>query len=252
MDRRARTARQAWLGYWNLMRRYHRYEVVGLEHLLGCRPALVVGYHGRPIAHDLCMLQALLAEREGRAPRAVMHASARKLPVARHLVEGMAFLTSDGPDMARAVARGDHVLVTPGGTREGCRSRRHRHRVDWGSRRGYLKLAARYGLPVVPAAAHGVDDTYIGLNDGYAWGKRLRMPGRMPLWLGLGPLGLWPGSPPFPVKITTFLGAPMFLDLAPNDPASLDRADARVRAAVQGLLDGGAEAVPRPAMGAAA
>ena len=251
MGWKANAARRAWLGYWNVMRQYHRYQVVGLDNLLRCRPALIVGYHGRPIAHDLCLLQAMLAAREGRHPRAIMHRAATSIPVFRHLVEGMDFLLDDGPEMAAAVANGDHIIVTPGGTREGCRSRRYRHQVDWGSRLGYLRLAARYRLPIVPTAAHGVDDTYIGLNDGYAWGKRLGAPAGLPLWLGIGPVGLWPISPPFPVSITTFVGAPMTVDAAPDDRDALSVAHSRVTAAVQRLLDDGARAVqppqPRPA-----
>jgi hypothetical protein len=240
---RAQVARRAWLGYWDLMARYHRYEVVGLHHLEGCRPALIVGYHGRPIARDLCMLQSVLHKRDGRFPRAVMHESAKELPVAKHLVEGMQFLSGEGPEMDAAVAAGEHVLVTPGGTREGCRSHRHHHRVEWGRRAGYLRLALRHRLPIIPAAAHGVDDTYFGLNDGYAWGKRVGMPGKMPLWFGVGPLGLWPVSPPFPVKLTTFLGAPMRFDVDPDDAQGVQRADHEVRAAVQRLLDLGAAGV---------
>lgn len=242
MDRSARAARDLWLNYWNAMRRYHRYEVYGLEHLAACRPAMLVAYRGRPIAHDLCMLQALLVEREGRFPRAVMHRAAKKLPVIRQLVEGMAFLVGDGTAMADAVANGDHIIVTPGGTKEGCRSVRHRYRVDWGHRMGYLRVAARYGLPVIPVAAHGVDDTYVGLNDGYSWGKRVGLPGGLPLWLGAGPFGLWPTSLPFPVKITTFIGPPLRLTLDVNDRDGLAAAHDRVQAVVQRLLDLGAEA----------
>lgn len=237
MNARAQTARRAWLSYWNTMRRYHRYRAVGLEHLDACRPALIVGYHGRPIARDLCMLQAMLAER-GRFPRAIMHEAAATLPVARELVEGMEFLTGTGAALDEAIAREDHIIVTPGGTREGCRSHRHRYRVDWGTRRGYVRLALERGLPIIPAAGHGVDDTYVGLNDGYRTGKRLGAPGRMPVWIGVGPLGLWPVSPPWPVRITTVLGAPLrFGDVDPNDPDVIDRVHQTVTEAVQALLD---------------
>jgi len=235
-------ARAAWFSYWNLMRRYHRFEVRGLEHLDRPRgSALIAGYHGRPIAHDLCMLLGVLKERGGRQSRPVVHATARELPVLRWLVEGVGFVTEDGEELAQAVARGDSILVTPGGTREGCRSSLQRYRVDWGERVGYLRLALKYKLPVVPAASSGVDDTYVGLNDGYTWGKRLKVPGRLPLWLGLGPLGLWPLSPPFPSRITLHLGEPIELEAeGPVNPADKDQLLAlhrRVTGAVQGLLD---------------
>ncbi len=235
-------ARTAWFSYWSLMRRYHRFEVRGLEHLERQRGAtLIAGYHGRPIAHDLCMLLSLLHERGGRQTRPVLHATARELPVLRWLVEGVGFVTEDGAELAQAVARGDSVIVTPGGTREGCRSSLKRYRVDWGERVGYLRLALKYKLPVVPAASSGVDDTYLGLNDGYTWGKRLKVPGRLPLWLGVGPVGLWPLSPPFPARITLYLGEPMDLEASgPVDPADREQLLAlhqRVTGAVQALLD---------------
>jgi 1-acyl-sn-glycerol-3-phosphate acyltransferase len=237
----AAAARAAWYAYWDAMRRWHRFEVRGLERIERAGPSLVVGYHGRPIAHDLCMLQALLRERRGPEPRPVIHATFDRTPVLRWLVEGVGFVTGDDASLAAAIDRGDPIIATPGGTREGCRSHAHRYRVAWGERTGYLKIALKYRLPIVPTAASGVDDTYVGLNDGYAWGKRLGVPGRLPVWIGLGPLGLWPLSPPFPVKIVQHIGEP--IDLArespidPTDRAALLALHRRVVDAVQSLLD---------------
>jgi 1-acyl-sn-glycerol-3-phosphate acyltransferase len=241
-------ARAAWFAYWDLMRRYHRFEVRGLEHVERSGPALLVGYHGRPIAHDLCMLQALLHERRRRSPgrgvpepRPVIHEAFDRVPVLRWLVEGVGFVTGDGEAMARTIARGDPIIVTPGGTREGCRSSRERYRVAWGDRVGYVRLALRYRLKIIPTAATGVDDTYFAVNDGYAWGKRLGLPAKLPAWLGVGPLGLWPLSPPFPMKITQHIGAPIDLDArGPVDPAdrgALLALHRQITGAVQALLD---------------
>lgn len=234
-------ARAAWFAYWDVMRAYHRFEVRGLPHLERAGACLLVGYHGRPIAHDLCMLQALLRRRGGPEPRPVIHGTFDAVPVLRWLVEGVGFVTGDDEGMAAAIRRGDPIIITPGGTREGCRSSRDRYRVEWGDRTGYVRLALKYRLPILPTAASGVDDTYLALNDGYETGKRLRVPGRLPLWLGLGPLGPWPLSPPFPVKIVQHIGAP--IDLAaegpidPSDRPALLACHRRVTGAVQALLD---------------
>ena len=77
---------------------------------------------------------------------------------------------------------------------EGTRSFRERYKVKWGDRRGYLKLALKYKIPIIPTGGTGVDDTYIGLNDGYAWGKRLGLPGNLPFWFAFG-VGPWPMCP---------------------------------------------------------
>ena len=232
---------RAYLAAWRGWRAYLRYEALGFEHLQG-GPALIVGYHGRPIAWDLCILQIEVYERLGYLPHGIIHGGVEANPTMKWISDSLGFLTGDGPALSAAVARGEHILVTPGGTREGCRSARHRYQVDWGQRTGYLKLALRLGLPVVPVAARGVDDLYVGLNDGEAWGKRVGMPARLPFWLGVGPLGLWPLSPPFPVKVRQRIGAPIDLSAEggdPADPEALARLHQRVVTAVQGLMEGG-------------
>ncbi len=235
-------ARALFFGYWNAARRYHRYEVVGLENLDAVGGAVIAAYHGRPVAYDFCMLQALLLEERGVLPRAIIHRVFRTWPVLRWLYEGAEFLDGDGPDLAAALQGGERVIITPGGVREGARSRHDRYRVEWGGRLGYLRVALKYGVPIVPAASSGVDDGYLAFNDGYRLGKRVGMPAGLPLWLGIGPLGPWPLSPPFPVKITTHLGAPIDLlsegPVDPEDREALLPLHRRVVAAVQALLDG--------------
>lgn len=237
----SRVARDLWFGYWSAMRRYHRFSVRGIERIRDAGPVLVVGYHGRPIAYDLCMLQALLLEETGRIPRAVIHRAFARTPVLRWLFEGGEFLSGEEDRIAQAVSDGASIIVTPGGTQEGCRSALHRYRVDWGGRLGYLRLAARHGLPILPAASSGIDDGYLGLNDGHLWGKRLGLPQGLPAWVGVGPLGIWPLSPPFPVRITLHLGEPIFpREISPADPDDKQAwlaSHALVQRRVQGLLD---------------
>ncbi len=251
LSRGARLARTAWITWWNAMRRYHRYEVVGAEHLSAARPALLAGYHGRPIAHDLCMLQMVEWERTGSIPRAFIHGAFEHNPALRAFIEGVGFLTGDEGQLRAALEAGDLLMVTPGGTREGCRSFRHRYEVDWGPRRGYLKLAIKHRLPIIPAASSGVDDMFVGLNDGDAWSRMLRVPHRMPAWIGVGPLGLWPLSPPFPVKVTQHIGTPITPHLEPgrrfDTPEALDTLHVEVTDAVQRLLDTARGRAPRSA-----
>jgi hypothetical protein len=230
-----------WLAYWGPIRRWHRYEPEGLEHLDGPGAKLIVGYHGRAFAHDLCMLTVTLHERLGYLPHAVFHGAANDNALLKYMVDGFGFVTGDGDAMEQVVARGEHVIVTPGGTREGCRSFRTRYKVDWGERVGYLRLAIKYGLPIVPVAASGVDDAYVGLNDGYALGKRLGAPARLPVWFALGAHGVWPFSLPFPVKIRQIIGEPIDPHaggrIDPGDRSALVALHRKVAGTVQGLLD---------------
>lgn len=232
-----------WLAYWRAAQCYHRYSVDGLEHLDGSRAVLIVGYHGRPFAYDVCMLTVALYDRLGYLPHGVIHRTVETIPPLHWFTDGLGFVTGDGPELAAAVARGEHLVVTPGGAREGCRSFRDRYRVCWGEHVGYLRTALKYDLPLVPVAAAGADGTYIGLNDSYPLGRRLGLPRDWaPLpWVGIGPLGLFPLSPPFPVRMHQLIGEPIELraagDVRIDDRESLLRAHRRVTRTVQELLD---------------
>ena len=235
---------RAWLGLFGAMRAYHRYDIVGLDRILSLTgPALLVGYHGRPIAYDLCMLGVTLHERLGYLPHGIVHGAVDQQPLMKWVADGLGFITADGPAASEVVRRGEHICVQPGGTREGCRSFRHRYEVAWGDRTGYLQMALRHRLPIVPIAASGIDDGYVGLNDGYALGKRLGAPGRLPLWLGIGLFGAFPFAPPLPVKITQRIGEPIDLEadgpVVSGDRGAVLRLHEKVKRAVQGLLDAG-------------
>jgi hypothetical protein len=232
---------RAWLGWWELMRRWHRFTLEGDEALPRDRAVLLVGYHGRPIAHDLCMMQNVLAERLGYLPHPIVHAAFEGDARSRRVMSDLGFVSGDGPALAALLARREHVIVTPGGTAEGCRSHRHRYEVNWGRRTGYIRLALRYGLDIFPVASDGADDAFIGLNDGYRLGKRLGVKEGVPVWFGLGLTGLWPLALPLPVRVRCRIGAPIRLaDLPVSDPADregLQRAHALVVGRVQSLLD---------------
>ena len=54
-----------------------------------------------------------------------------------------------------ALARGACVVVYPGGDREACRPWTQRNEVDFDGRTGFVRLALRCGVPVIPVVTHG-------------------------------------------------------------------------------------------------
>src|ERR1043165_465687 len=109
---------QLWLAFWRWRQLYHRYSVTGLEHLDGSGAALIVGYHGRPFAYDMCMLTVALYDRLGYLPHGIIHRGIDLVPGLRRVADALGFLTADDARFAAAVARGEHVVVTPGGADE--------------------------------------------------------------------------------------------------------------------------------------
>lgn len=240
-----RLAQKGWIDYWRMFQRYHRYSIEGMEHLDGGRAMLIAGYHGRPIALDMCMFTVAYYDRFGVLPHGVVHRGLESFPPLKAFTDALGFVTDDGPAIRAAVAAGEQIVVTPGGGQEGCRSYRQRYTVAWQGRLGYVRLAAKYALPIVPVAGSGSDHTYIGLNNAEEVGRRFGVPRRwaFALWVGIGPLGFYPFSPPFPVRIHQYVGAPIDPWRGRPQPnasdATLRRVHAQVVDAVQALLDRG-------------
>jgi 1-acyl-sn-glycerol-3-phosphate acyltransferase len=234
--------RETWLAAWRTAQRYHRYTVEGFEHLEGPGAALVVGYHGSPVAWDMCMLMVRVYDRLGYFPHGVVQRSVEGVRLLKWVTDELGGVTRDGPEITAAVLRGEHIFTTPGGTAEACRGLRDRYRVDWGHHVGSLRLALRHRIPIVPVAAAGTNDAYIGLNDARALGKRLGFSRDWTwvTWLGVGPLGIFPFSPPFPVRMRQLIGAPIdvrALGARDGDEPSRARAQRHVTGVVQSLLD---------------
>jgi hypothetical protein len=234
-----------WLSYWRVWRRYHRYTVHGFEeHVPNDEARLIVGYHARGLAVDMCILTLEIYERLGYLPHGMVHRGVEKIPPLRWLTKQLGFVVRDnGDDLRAAVDRHQHLVATPGGGEEGCRRFDDSYRVNWGENLGYVRIAVKYGLKIVPVGAAGVDACYIGLTSGPDLGRRLGFPKDYEwlAWVGLGPLGVWPFSPPFPVRLYQLIGPPIdprdHGATSPADDRALRDVHRRVMGAVQGLID---------------
>ena len=219
--------------------RYFRYRVEGFETLEQTETSMVVGYHGGPWAFDLWILAARMQDGLGYFPRAVWHRAWWQVPGLREAVTALGGMPGapDEATMDEIRARRQHLMVAPGGAPEGQRPFWERGRVDFGKRRGYLRLARRYGLPIIPVVASGVDRTFVGLTHGHDVAAPF-VPERFPLWLGVGIGGLWPFAIPFPVQIRQRIGDA--IDIAPFGD-DLDAAHEHVTKRMQALLDDAAK-----------
>jgi 1-acyl-sn-glycerol-3-phosphate acyltransferase len=209
------------LATFRLWTQYFRYETEGFDILASAEPSLIVAYHGGPWTFDLWMLAVRMHDELGYFPGAVWHPFWWRIPAFRQVVTGLGGLPGlpTALDVAGMRSRGEHFVVAPGGTREGLRPFWRSRRVDFGRRRGYLRLAQAHDLPIIPVAASGLDDMFIGLNNGPAW-----------VALGLG--GVWPLALPFPVKVRQRIGEPISVGSLP-----LEVAHVRVTETLQSLLD---------------
>jgi 1-acyl-sn-glycerol-3-phosphate acyltransferase len=223
---------------------YFRPEVRGFERLPAKGPFLVVGNHsGGQIPPDLpVLLTAWWRERGVEEPvYALFHSFILGLPgVGAALARAGA--VEAGPEAAEEVLRGGGILVDfPGGDHEVFRPWRERNRIEFGGRLGFVRLALRTQVPVVPAVSVGAHESLVVLARGERVAKALRLDRLfrikvMPLVAG-PPFGIVPGGIPtwpLPTKITVELGEPV--DWSARYPADAAGDPAVVRACYDELV----------------
>ncbi|MFN8642926.1 MAG: 1-acyl-sn-glycerol-3-phosphate acyltransferase [Candidatus Binatia bacterium] len=249
------------LPYMEILARYFDAEVAGLEHVPATGPVLLVGNHsGGVLTPDTTAFFAAWYRHFGleRALVGLAFDAAFGIPGFATLMRRIGEVPASRRNAARALADGRAVLVYPGGDHEVFRPWRERNRIDFAGRSGFIELALRQRVPVVPVVGHGGHDATLILTRGEWIGRwlgveRIRTRG-FPLALqfpwGVSPVGL-PGVP-LPAKITVRVLRPMRWQSLPrraaDDPAVVRRCYAEITGAMQAALSEMAAANPYPVL----
>lgn len=173
-----------------LSRAWHRFSIRGTERIPR-GPCLFVGNHsGIGISDVLCLLGAFAA-RYGLSRRCVgmMHVAFLRAPIVGHAARAFGAVYARRDSARDAFRRGWDVACFPGGDLDACRPMHEHRRVEFGPRRGYVRLALETGVPVVPVATIGSHFSYLLLPGGRtvarALGlKRLVRNERLPITVG--------------------------------------------------------------------
>jgi 1-acyl-sn-glycerol-3-phosphate acyltransferase len=234
------------------VRRYTRYfspEVRGIEYLPATGPALLIGNHNCIYyMPDLWVTALAIVERRGTEHPAftLTYDLLFSLPVVAPFLRRIGAIPAGSDDAAAMLAEGALVLDYPGGDREACRPWVDRNTVDFGGRTGFIRLALRAGVPIVPVVAHGSHDAVVVVSRGEGIARILGLGAlRVKVFpILLGPLGLTTAlAPPLPMpsSITVeFLPPIDFSHLGPGaaeQPEVVDRCAAEVIGVMQAALD---------------
>lgn len=204
--------RESLPGLWMLASLYFRSEVRGLHHIPEEGPVLLVGNHsGGNLTPDTHVFTLAFTTYFGVERR--LHQLAHNLVLS---LPGLGILRKYGTVAAnpanaeQALRAGAALLVYPGGDYEVHRPSWESARVDFGGRRGFVRLAQRHEVPLVPVVSIGGQETALFVSRG-EWLARLLGLDRMfrlkvlPISIAL-PWGLNVGDVlghvPLPAKIT--------------------------------------------------
>jgi 1-acyl-sn-glycerol-3-phosphate acyltransferase len=246
-DRDTDYIRETLPGLWALASLYFRADVRGLHHIPESGPVLLVGNHsGGIMAPDLFVFVLAFTTYFGveRPFYQLAHNGVVAGP-AGPMVKRYGTVAADPRNAELALQAGAAVLVYPGGDYEVFRPSWEQGRVDFGGRKGYIRLALKLGVPLQPVVSIGSQETALFLTRGERLARltgldRILRLKTFPIMLGL-PFGLMPaifGHLPLPAKITVQVMEPVDLRERYGEDPDIDVINEDIIGSMQGVLDG--------------
>jgi 1-acyl-sn-glycerol-3-phosphate acyltransferase len=237
---------------------YFRAEVRGMDSVPQS-PALLIGNHsGGVITPDTSAVYVAWYGARGFEDPLLGMAfdGVWGVPGFRELMQKIGQMPASMDNAQAALSDGHSILLYPGGSYEVFRPWKDRNRIVFNGRKGFIRLALRAGVPVVPVVGHGGHETTIVLGRGERFAKllgldKIRMDGA-PLLFQL-PWGV--SSPmmlgvPLPAKITVQMCEPLdwsrFGPEGADDPEVLEQCYQEITSIMQTTLDALAIENPRP------
>jgi 1-acyl-sn-glycerol-3-phosphate acyltransferase len=229
--------------FWNpLIDYWFRMEMEGWEHIPE-PPVLLIGIHsGAPFVWDAWTVGIQWWRQFGdeRPLHGTAHDALMAAPVIGAYFRKMGVLPAAQDSISGALAAGHDVALWPGGEIDSLRPWAKRDEAILAGRKGFVRMAIRAGVPIVPIATVGGPDSMPVLFSGRRLAKALQLdrvarlkmfPIAFSVPWGIN-LAMLP-EVPLPTKIRTAFQAPVEVD---TDP---DRAndDAYVRAKYDEVQD---------------
>ncbi|MFL5322485.1 MAG: lysophospholipid acyltransferase family protein [Myxococcaceae bacterium] len=162
--------------------RYHRAKLIGAHHIPD-GPVMLVGNHG-VYGYDTPVFFWLLRKHTGRYPIGLADKAFFRSPVTRELMPLLGGVEGTPKNAEEALARGELVVCYPGGAREVFKAPEAKYALRWERALGFVRCAARTGVPVIPFAGFGPDHAFVfgeprmKLSGGF---ERYRAPLAVPL-----------------------------------------------------------------------
>jgi 1-acyl-sn-glycerol-3-phosphate acyltransferase len=231
---------------WNpLMDYWFRMEIEGWENIPE-PPVLLIGIHsGAPFVWDAWTVGAQWWRHfgESRKLHGTAHDALMATPVFGWYFRKMGVLPAAPDSITAALAAGHDVALWPGGEVDSLRPWVKRDEATLAGRTGFIKLAIRSGVPIVPIATVGGPDSMPVLASGKRLARALQLD--KVARLKMFPIALqapWGVSPallpevPLPTKIRTAFQPPVEVDADPErgeDNAYVERKYDEVQATIQ-------------------
>jgi 1-acyl-sn-glycerol-3-phosphate acyltransferase len=245
-DRDPDTMRELLPGTWLLASAWYRPDVRGLHHIPAEGAALIVGNHsGGSQSPEVFVSQLAIASYFGveRPFYQLAHRMVLNSPVGG-LLRRFGTIEADPRNAERALREGALLLVFPGGDYEVFRPSWQSATVDFGGRKGFIRLALEHDVPIVPQVTIGGQEQALFLSRGEGLAKLLRLDKTLRLKslpiIIAPPFGLvvGPFTPfiPLPSKVVIQYMAPIDLRETYGEDPDVDAVYADITGRMQDVL----------------
>jgi 1-acyl-sn-glycerol-3-phosphate acyltransferase len=207
--------------YGPLYRSWHRVEWEGLDRIPRSGGALLVANHAGAIPSDAPSIMHGIETELGRPVYGLADEMFKRLPVVGTMWSRVGGVLAH-PDNAYRLLREQQqlALVFPEGTKGTSKTYSERYQLRRFGRGGFVQIAMRAGVPVIPIAVVGAEEAMPILWKSPPLAKALGLP-YLPLtvnmlaFAGLGPLG---ALIDLPSKIKIRVLEPVHFDVPPDQP----------------------------------
>jgi 1-acyl-sn-glycerol-3-phosphate acyltransferase len=238
---------------------YFGAELRGWENVPSSEPVLFVGNHsGGLITIDAVPLMLRWYESRGceKPLYGLAHNILFAIPDVGPRLRRCGCLPASHENAERALDKGESVIVFPGGDYEVFRPWAERNEIHFGGRMGFVELAIRKGIRVIPMTIHGAHESTFVLTRGHRLAMRAgldRLKVKVfPITWSI-PFGLVPAfipSIPLPSKLTVELGEPLDWSVhspdQADDPEIVSRCYEEITRRMQESMDRMASEHPNP------
>ena len=191
--------------------KYHRAEVTGTERIPEGRGLYVGNHSAGSMLLDSYIAGWAIYRKRGlqNVPFALAHDLVLDLPIAKQLFKPVGAVRANHANAAHVFDKGHKLMVYPGGEAETFRTFRNRNKIMFDGRHGYVRLALRHNVPIIPMVGQGAHGAFVVIDEMRWVAKLLRTDKFLrvktwPLVFSL-PWGITFGPPlfffPLPVKI---------------------------------------------------
>lgn len=189
--------------FFRWLRRYFRYEAVGLNNIPSHGASMVVMNHGIIPYHGF-LLALECVEKLRLYPRGLGAGFLFDIPYIREFFLYGGAVNANPRNAKELLQAGHCIMLAPGGIYESLITAPDLPRIPWEQRFGFAEVACETESPIIPSYCNGIDKVYHNSKFLLRWRikflEKTRLP--LPLFAGLGLI-------PFPAKLIQYVGRPI-------------------------------------------